>query len=192
MLKINLMPAELQAVQKRQRTKSCAHKIILLLAAVLLVASLLLRLQVEQIKEKTKLMAVQRASWEKEIVLYEAAVSLDKQIKQKRILLQQAIATSFDWAQLLQEIFSSASDNISLTKLTAAWGNKQFLVDAEGIAKEHIALSQWLSALKKKNTLLEVHVNSVKMLEREKKEKLHFAVRITTEGGGPYEQSAGK
>ncbi|NLZ93230.1 MAG: PilN domain-containing protein [Firmicutes bacterium] len=185
MIKINLLPQELQAVQKRQRMKSCVQKIIFLLVVLLIIVSLLLWVQTKRIKQEAGLIAEQRANWEEEIAFYETAISLDRQAKHKKNILQQAIGSSFDWAQFMQGILASAAEGIRLTKLVASREDKQVLVNIEGVADHYTDLSQWVLLLKSTSGISEVHVISTKKLESLK--QVQFTVRIITGDGKPYE-----
>src|SRR5690554_4190242 len=101
MMRINLLPAELQAVHKRQAVERRLLIALLLLLAVLIILQLVLMCVSMQLNQKTAALAAQCEGSESEIAAFGSVVQLKETVQYKTAVLQKAMGSGCDWAPIL-------------------------------------------------------------------------------------------
>ncbi|NLM46292.1 MAG: PilN domain-containing protein [Firmicutes bacterium] len=159
MIKINLLPAEIAAEQRRKSRQKWCSLAVLLLAALLLGIFGKLDCLAQQTAAEIAGIQKQRAFVERDIEQYEPLSELQKSLDVKKNLLTIAMGAEFGWRETLAELGGQIPASVRLTNLELVFDGASGTLTLHGLADSHSAAADWAGVLEAVPNISGVRIN---------------------------------
>ncbi|NLN07158.1 MAG: PilN domain-containing protein [Firmicutes bacterium] len=147
MVKINLLPAEFVAEQRRKLLQNRCLLAVLPLVALLFCISGNLYCLAQQMAAEITVMQKQLEFVEREVEKYGPFLELQRCVSLKKNLLAVAMGAEFGWREMLAALETRIPTNVRLTNLELVFNGLPGTLTLYGMTDSHPAAAGWAEAL---------------------------------------------
>ncbi len=161
MIKINLLPRDMQREEGNKKQQQIAVLSIILVACLLLVW--FVSMKTSLIKKQKELKTAEE-ELEKVRVLVEAVEKKKQQkdaLDRKWGIVEKLLQGRFKWAMIMDEMQKSLPKNIWLTSLSGAKNEAGNLININGMSFDHFAIADFITTLEDNEYFENVELTSI-------------------------------
>lgn len=147
MIKINLLPQEIQAERKSKASQARIMKGTAVLVVLVVAAFGGIMAMTLQAKSQVLVLEAQRAQLQAEIDTYAPVVALQGQVNSRTDLVKGAMGPQLPWREALTLVGIHIPENVWLTNFSLRMDGEHGEMNMRGITFDHPSTARWIGTL---------------------------------------------